>query len=76
MMIETTSETLKEINDIIQNFIWEGKTVKIAQNTLIKNIDEGGIVSFDVTLSGIKRFCRDTEANWKTLPKPFYDCDD
>ncbi len=30
-MIETPPEVLKEINDIIQKFIWEGKTAKIAQ---------------------------------------------
>ncbi len=34
-------EALKEINDIIQNFIWEGKTAKISQNTTIKNINKG-----------------------------------
>ncbi len=41
-MIETPPEALKEINDIIQNIIWEGKTAKISKNTLVKNIDEGG----------------------------------
>ncbi len=35
--------TLKEINDTIHNFIWGGKTAKIAQNTLVKNIGEGGV---------------------------------
>ncbi len=42
-MIETPPEALKEINDIIQNIIWEGKTAKISKNTLVKNIDEGGL---------------------------------
>ncbi len=42
-MIETPPEALKEINDIVQNFIWEGKTANIAQNTSVKNIDEGGL---------------------------------
>ncbi len=42
-IIETRPEAFKEINDIIQNFIWEGKTAKIDQNTFIKNIDEGGL---------------------------------
>ncbi len=35
-LIETPPENVKETNDIIQNFICEGKTAKIAQNTLIK----------------------------------------
>ncbi len=42
-LIDTHKEALKEINDIIQNFIWEGKTANISQNTLIKNINEGGL---------------------------------
>ncbi len=69
-MIETSSEALKEINNIIQNFICEGKTTKIAQNTLINNIDNGGIklcyFPFKVDSlkrSWIKRLCDDTDAN-------------
>ncbi len=42
-LIETPPEAIREINDIIQNFIWEGKTAKIAQNILIKNIEQGGL---------------------------------
>ncbi len=82
-MIETPLEVLKEINDIIQNFIWEGKTTKIAQKTLTNNIDNGGLklcyFPFKVDSlkpSWIKRLCNDTYANWKILTKFFYDCDD
>ncbi len=35
-LIETPPEILKETNDMIQNFTWEGKTSKIAQNILNK----------------------------------------
>ncbi len=73
-------EALKEINDIIQNVIWEGKTTKIPQNTLIKNINEGGLKFSHyptkvkaLKLSWIKRLC---DANWKCLPKHFYNCND
>ncbi len=41
--MDNIKTTCKETNDIIQNFIWEGKTAKIAQNTLIKNIEQGGL---------------------------------
>ncbi len=58
------------------------KTAKIAQNTLIKNIDEGGLkfchypTKVDaLTLSWIKRLCSNREANWKPLPKLFYNYD-
>ncbi len=81
-MIGTPPEALKEINDIIQNFIWKGKITKIAQNTLVKNIDEGGLklchypTKVDaLKLSSIKRLFNSREANWKTLPKLFYNCD-
>ncbi len=49
-MIQTPPDTLKEINDIIQNFIWEGKTAKIAQKTLINNIDNGGLKLHAISL--------------------------
>ncbi len=42
-LIEAPSEAIREINDIIQNSILYGKTAKIAQNTLIKNIEQGGL---------------------------------
>ncbi len=34
---------IKEINDIIHNFICEETNAKIAQNTLSKDIDQGGL---------------------------------
>ncbi len=81
-MIETPPEALKQINDIIQNFIWEGKTAKITQNTLIMNIDGGGLNLYHyptkvdaLKLSWITKICSNRDANWKTLPKLFYNCD-
>ncbi len=35
-LIDTPMEALKEINDIIQKKLWEGKIAKISQNTLKK----------------------------------------
>ena len=74
-LIDTPPEALKCINDIIQNFIWEGKTAKIAQNTLIKNIDQGGLKLCHyptkvkaLKLFWIKRLCNESDANWKSLP--------
>ncbi len=52
-IIETPPEILKETNDIIQNFIWEGKTAKIAQNTFIKNIEQGGLKHFPTNVTKI-----------------------
>ncbi len=70
-MIETPPEV--KINGIIYNFI---KTAKIAQNILIKNIDQGGLKLCHylskvhaLKLSRIKRLCCNKEDNCKTLPK-------
>ncbi len=80
-IIETPPEAFKEISDIIQNFIWKGKTAKIAQNTLVKNIDQGGLklchyptIVKALKLSWIKRLCNNTDVNWEILPKYFYNC--
>ncbi len=40
-LLENHAEAIRELNDIIQNFIWEGQTAKIAKKTLIKNIEQG-----------------------------------
>jgi hypothetical protein len=34
---------LNELNKLFFNFIWEGKTEKIKRNTLIGDIQEGGL---------------------------------
>ncbi len=69
-LIDTPPEALKETNVIIQNFIWEGKTPKFAQNTLIKNIEQGGLKLCHYTtkvkalkLSWIKWFCNISDSN-------------
>ncbi len=70
---------LKELYDIIQNFICEGKTAKIAQNTLIKNFNESGLklshypTKIDaLKLSWMKRVFSDTEANSKNITKTVF----
>ncbi len=70
------------INDIIPYFIYEGKTAQIAQNTLIKNIEQGGLKLYHyptkinaLKLAWVKRFCNEQDTNWKVLPKLFLDCD-
>ncbi len=59
------------------------KNSQIIQNTLIKNINEGGLrlchylTKVDaLKLSWIKIVYSDIDANWKTLPKHFYGCND
>ncbi len=40
-IIYITKNAITEINNIIQHFIWDGKTSKIAQSTLIQSIEHG-----------------------------------
>ncbi len=82
-LIYTPKEALKEINNIIQTFICEAKTAQMSQNTLIKNINEGGLKLCHypvkvkaLKLSWIKRLCDESDANWKCQPKHFYNCND
>ncbi len=71
-----TEPVMKEVNNIIQNFIWDGKTSKISQKkTLIQSIDKGGLTlcQFSTKVeslkqSWIKRLIKPTPANWKILP--------
>ncbi len=42
-IIHTPTRAIKEINNIIQNFIWNGSTSKISQKTLTQNIESGGM---------------------------------
>ncbi len=61
-VISTPQRVINEINNIVQNFIWNGSTSKIAQKTLIQNIENGGLKLFHIEtkfkllqLSWIKR---------------------
>ncbi len=72
-MIEIPPEALKEINDIIQNLIWEEKTAKIDQNTLIKNIDEGGLMLcyYPTKVDALKLRLKDYVVIEKPTGKPY-----
>ncbi len=80
-IIDIPKNVITEINNIILHFIWEGKTSKIAQSTLIQSIEHGGLKlchfetkSKALKLSWVKRLINPTHANWKILPKSFYNC--
>ncbi len=42
-LISTPTKAINEINNIIQNFMWDGSTSKISPQTLIQNILKGGL---------------------------------
>ncbi len=42
-VVDTPKRAIQEINNATQNFIWDGNTSKIAQQTLIQSIQNGGL---------------------------------
>ncbi len=80
-LIDIPKYAITEINNIIQHFIWDGKTSTIAQSTLIQSIEHGGLKlcqfetkSKALQLSWVKRLINPTHENWKLLTKSFYNC--
>ena len=72
-----------EVKKIIVDFLWDGKPAKIAYNTLIQGIDEGGLKLIDLktkvkslSVSWIKRLADESNAKWKSIPKLLYNCQD
>ncbi len=42
-VINTPKKAISEINNTIQNIMWDGSTSKISQQTLIQSIKNGGL---------------------------------
>ncbi len=79
-IIAIPTNSITEIN-IIQHFLWDGKTSKFGQPTLILSIEHGGLKlchfktkSKALKLSWVKRLINPTHSNWKLLTKLFYNC--
>jgi hypothetical protein len=80
-VVDTPDRVIQEVNNIIQNFMWDGSTSKISQRTLIQSINNGGLklCHFEtkvnaLKLSWIRRFYGDVDSTWTILPKYFYNC--
>ncbi len=80
-VVNTPSKAIKEINNVIQNFIWDGSSSKISHKTLIQQIDKGGLklCHFEtkdkaLKLSWVKKLVSEKESTWKILPKLFSKC--
>ncbi len=78
-IVNTPKQAISEINNLIQWFVWDGSTSKIAQKTLIQQIHNGGLKLCHyetkvkaLKLSWTKRFTSEKDSTWKILPKLFY----
>ncbi len=75
-VVNARNKEICEINNLIQNFNWDGTTSKIPQKTLIQQIDKGGLKLCHyqtkvkaLKLSGIKRLTSEKGSTWTTLSK-------
>ena len=65
----------EEVNNVIFDYIWKYKNLKLKKNTIIKNKKEGGLNMFDFTLFDnalkivwVKRLCANDERPRKFIP--------
>ena len=82
-MIHTPDKVFKEIKSITFKFLWDGGLPKIAHSTLILPISQGGLNLIDLEckskalkLNWIPKLCSIEDANWKEIPKLWFNTDD
>ncbi len=80
-VVDTPKRAIQEINNATQNFIWDGSTSNIAQQTIIQPIKNCDLKLYHfetkvkaLKLSWVKKLTCKAPSNWKFLPKPFYNC--
>ena len=82
-IIKVPERIYDEVKKLTRDFLWDGKTSKIAYSTLIQTVEMGGLklVDFETKVKSlsimyIKRLCDDSLGKWKALPTTFYKTDD
>lgn len=74
-IIWVPERVIKEVKQIITDFIWDGKPAKIAYNVLIQNISKGGLKLIDLEtkikalkVTWIRRLIIGKMERWKAIP--------
>ena len=82
-IIHVPEKVYSEVKSIILDFLWDGKVAKIAYNTLIMGIDDGGLKLVDLKtkvkslcVSWVKRSIDRSCGRWKTIPRIFFKTND
>ena len=72
--LDTPENIIKETDKIFCDFLWNGKVNKIARNTVIKQIEQGGLKMTDMTskikslkITWIKRAINNPTSSWKLI---------
>ena len=80
---ETPARVITEIQDLIMDFVWEGKQPKIAKNVLMQSIENGGLklCNFEIKtqalkLAWINRIIRGKDSKWVAILKYYLKCKD
>ena len=78
-VVEMPEWVMNELNTIVRDFIWEGKGVKIAHNTLVGRAQEGGLKLLDLQtkraamrMKTVKKYIEGTwRHGWKELLRKY-----
>jgi hypothetical protein len=72
--LNTPDNVTQEINQLFFNFLWDGGTNKIAKNTIIRQISDGGLNMIDIAskikatkLTWIKRLIINPQSPWNCI---------
>jgi exonuclease III len=82
-VIHVPQQVIKEVKDMVNNFLWDGKIPRIAYCTLIQDIEKGGLKLTDfeskiksLKITWIKRLLDKSDSKWKAAPSIFYNTQD
>ncbi len=74
-VVHTPDNVIKEVKQCIVDFIWDGGSLKIAYDVIIKQIQDGGLKRIDfrekikaLKIICVKRLTAGTPQRWKVAP--------
>jgi exonuclease III len=74
-MLVASEEVVKEVENLLYNFLWNGKPDRISRSTMIRDISEGGLKMIDVksmisalNISWLDKFYIKDGKKWKVIP--------
>ena len=75
--LSTCHDTLREVNNLLYNFLWDGKGDKIKRTVMVNDYENGGLKMLDIfTFNKLlkvswlhKFFDKSNKGNWKLILK-------
>ena len=82
-VVDTPKRAITEIQSLIMNFFWDGKSPKVAKNVLTQHIDKGGLklCNFEIKtealrLAWVNRIIENKNSRWTAVLKFYLKCKD